>query len=407
MAERKIVKCGAVIDGVSSDVRSDVLVEIIDGRFAMLMPVDDDILANEPDFLDLSEYTVLPGLVDAHDHLGFDIGDIQAQAGEGPASLTLRAVRNAAQMLSSGITTVRDLGEVNNLGVLWRDAVDRGEFFGPRMVVAREWITRTGGHAWFAAREADGEVDVRKAVREQVRGGADWVKIMVSGGVMTPGSMPVAPGLSNPEIRAAIDEAHMLGRPVSGHAIGGQGLTDSVNAGIDTIEHAYFATDEDLEIMASAGIDFVSTFSIVHAGATDARLSEEIRDKFRRVYDACLESLSRARDLGIRIGAGCDLQHASLSVEAVGLTHAGFSAMEVVQILTRVNAAICRVDDVGTIESGKAADFIAIEGNPVVDLAKLRNVRLVARDGVLLVDNRHPHSHSDDDVPGSLTQNGD
>jgi imidazolonepropionase-like amidohydrolase len=339
-------------------------------------------------WLDLSAYTVLPGLVDAHDHLGFDIGDIQAQAEGGIARMTLRAARNASVALRAGITTLRDLGEVGDLGIVFRDAIEDGSLDGPRLIVAREWITRTGGHAWFAAREADGETDVRRAVREQARAGADWAKIMVTGGILTPSSVPISRGFNDAEIEAAVGEAHLLGLPISAHAIGGDALTACIRAGIDSVEHAYFATDADLDLMADAGIALVSTFGILDVGSTDERLSLPIRDKMKAAREACLSALSRARERGIRVGCGCDLNHASLTLEVRGLVSAGFTPMEAVQAATRLNAGICRLPDVGTIEAGAMADLVAVAGDPLQELEALDEVVVVVKGGVLVVDER-------------------
>ena len=127
--------------------------------------------------------------------------------------MALRAARNASIALRAGITTLRDLGEVGELGVVFREAIEDGSVNGPRLIVAREWISRTGGHAWFAARQADGETDVRRAVREQARGGSDWAKIMVTGGILTPSSVPISRGFSDVEIEAAVSEAQPARSP--------------------------------------------------------------------------------------------------------------------------------------------------------------------------------------------------
>src|SRR3954451_16370945 len=222
MSQTRFVRCGRLIDGLFDEPRANAVLAVAGDRFeAVSSDAGPDVERRDDDWLDLSDYTVLPGLVDAHDHLGFDIGDIQAQAEGGVARMALRAARNASTALRAGITTLRDLGEVGDLGVVVREAIEDGSVAGPRLIVAREWISRTGGHAWFAARQADGETDVRRAVREQARGRADWAKTMVTGGILTPSSVPISRGFSDVEIEAAVSEAHLLGLPVSAHAIGG------------------------------------------------------------------------------------------------------------------------------------------------------------------------------------------
>ena len=385
----RVVRCGRLIDGVSGEPRANAVLTIDGDRFAAVSPdAAPDTDGRDGDSLDLSDYTVLPGLVDAHDHLGFDIGDIQEQAEGGIARMSLRAARNASTALRAGITTLRDLGEVGELGVVFRDAIEDGSIDGPRLIVAREWISRTGGHAWFAARQADGETEVRRAVREQARGGSDWAKIMVTGGILTPSSVPISRGFNDAEIEAAVDEAHLLGLPISAHAIGGDALTACIRAGVDSVEHAYFATDGDLDMMAAGDIALVSTFGILDVGSTDERLSAPIRDKMKAAREACLSALSRARERGIRVGCGCDLNHASLTLELHGLVAAGFTATEAIQAATRLNAEICRAPRVGTIEAGALADLVAVTGDPLQDLERLDDVVVVVKGGVVVVDER-------------------
>jgi imidazolonepropionase-like amidohydrolase len=383
------VRCGRLIDGLSDEPHANAVLAIAGDRFeAVLSDAGPDAERRGEDWLDLSDYTVLPGLVDAHDHLGFDIGDIQAQAEGGVVRMALRAARNASIALRAGITTLRDLGEVGELGVVFRQAIEDGSIDGPRLIVAREWISRTGGHAWFAARQADGETDVRRAVREQARGGSDWAKIMVTGGILTPSSVPISRGFSDDEIEAAVSEAHVLGLPISAHAIGGDGLTACIQAGVDSVEHAYFATDGDLDMMAEGDIALVSTFGILDVGSTDERLKPPIRDKMKAAREACLSALSRARERGIRVGCGCDLNHASLTLELQGLVAAGFTPMEAIRAATRLNAEICRAAEVGRIEAGALADLVAVKGDPLEELGRLDDVMVVVKGGVLVVDER-------------------
>jgi imidazolonepropionase-like amidohydrolase len=372
------IRCGALFDGHTVTEGATIAVDGVRIESVGTAPPGDD-------ELDLSAFTVLPGLIDAHDHIGFDVGDLRAQYDEGPGGMAVRATRNAADALLCGITTLRDLGEVLGLGVLWRDMLARGETPGPRLVVAREWITRTGGHGWHASRETDGVDDMRTAVREQARGGADWVKIMVTGGVMTPRSTPTAPGYTEAEIRAAVDEAHFLGLPISAHAIGGPALTNCIEAGIDSVEHAYYALDSDFDMMAGKGIPLVSTFGILDTGARSTTLAPEIVAKARSARDTCVETLARAREKGVTVTVGRDLHHVPLTTEIRGLEEAGFTRFEALQACTRTAAEVCRVPDVGTLEPGKRADLIAVEGDPFTDLDALRRVRVVVQDGVVRV----------------------
>jgi imidazolonepropionase-like amidohydrolase len=191
--------------------------------------------------------------------LGLDLGDEHAQALEHDFRNVLRGVRNARRVLSAGITTLRSVGEKKHLEAHLRDAISEGWIPGPRMVICGQFIMRTGGHCWYLGVEADGPDGLRQAVREQIKNGADFIKLMVTGGSSTPGSIPTQSDYTDEEIQAAIEEAHRLGRPVAAHIGGGSGAKAAIEAGIDSIEHGVYLTDEDLSKMADKGIVLCAT----------------------------------------------------------------------------------------------------------------------------------------------------
>lgn len=382
------VRCDRLYDGSGGTVQEDVEVRIESGRIVELAPRGSASGADSDAALDLSGYFVVPGLVDAHDHLAFDVGDVQAQAAEGSVRLALRAARNAEAMLAAGITSMRDLGEPDDLATTLKDAIAGGMLRGPSLSVARTWITRTGGHAWFAAREADGPDDVRRAVREQARGGCDWIKVVSTGGVMTRGSQPFEPGLGASELQAAVDEAHALGFPVSVHAIGGPGLTAAIEAGVDTVEHGFFATDRDLDLMAERDTALVSTYGVIEIASQASHVPAPVRDKAKAACEATISTLVRARERGITVGVGCDLRHAALVRELEILLEAGWDRAEALHVVTDVNAQIARFPDAGRIDVGRSADLLALDGDPLVSLETLRSPKLVMRAGEVLIDRR-------------------
>ena len=194
--------------------------------------------------LDISGCTVVPGLIEGHAHLCFDAtpGWRATFDGDTPARMLLRMAGNGRRMLEAGITTVRDLGAPTPLAIELRDAVASGLTEGPRLLVSGAPITTTGGHCWFMGGECDGELGIRKAVRERVKAGVDWIKVMATGGNMTPRTNTFAPQFTVDELRACIEEAHRMRRRVTAHAHGIEGIRVAVEAGVDGIEHCSFTT---------------------------------------------------------------------------------------------------------------------------------------------------------------------
>ena len=194
------------------------------------------------DSIDVSGCTILPGLIEGHAHLCFDAtpGWRATYDGDTPSRMLLRMAANGRRMLHAGITTVRDLGAPTGLSIELRDAINDGLADGPRLLVAGAPVTTTGGHCWFMGGECDGEVGIRKNVREHVKAGTDWIKVMATGGNMTPRTNTFAPQFTVPELRALIEEAHRLHRRVAAHAHGVAGIKVAVEAGVDSIEHCSF-----------------------------------------------------------------------------------------------------------------------------------------------------------------------
>ncbi|MHB1162192.1 MAG: metal-dependent hydrolase family protein [Chloroflexota bacterium] len=374
------VLCGRLIDGTGADPVENVVVEIDGEEIRSIRPAT----ASDRDVLDWSGYSVLPGLVDCHDHLTINMGDGEAEAQQPAAWRALKGAANAHAMLRAGITLLRSASERYNLGATVAQAVEQGLIPGPRMVLSGVCISATGGHGWFLGIEADGPDAVRRAVREQVKIGTQFVKMIVSGGVTTPGGTLVRSCFAYPEIEAAVEEAHRGGRPITVHAYGGQAASDSIRAGVDAIDHGTYLTDADLELMAERGTYLVSTVSVMRAASKASHVRPFMRERFGRVAKDYLATLARARARGIKLVVGCDTNHASVADEAEALVDAGYTPMEAIHASTAAGAEFCGLGDrVGRLVLGQLADMIAVEGDPLADIRALKRVAGVVKGGVL------------------------
>ncbi|MFD5123598.1 amidohydrolase family protein [Streptomyces sp. NPDC058385] len=383
-----VIRCGTLIDGTGADPRSDVEIEVVDDMIHEILPAGS---SNLPDasVVDLSDLTVLPGLFDCHEHLGLDFGtDEYEQAMEPIEYYAAKSAINAERILRAGITTVRTAGDKGNTGTVIKRAINDGIIAGPRLMTARRLVARTGGHGWFIGREADGPYGFRAAIRDEVRLGADVIKIMVSGGAATEGSDVLAADMTDEEIVAAIDEAHRLGRRVMAHGHGGPGVRTAVQAGVDSIEHGLLLTKDDLTLMAEHGTALVSTavYGMRVVSGTVNTIPQHVIDKLQPTVMDALETLRFAATLPLNVAVGSDTLHGAVWEEMDVLTRYGFSPMAALQAGTINGAKICGLDSrLGTIEATKIADIIAVEGDPLQNFSTLAHVPFVMRDGQIYV----------------------
>jgi imidazolonepropionase-like amidohydrolase len=335
--------------------------------------------------------TLTPGLIDCHVHLSFDgKGDFAGEAvGLTPERAAIKAVRNAARNLAHGVTTVRDLGGVGSAMCELQRAVDEGIVAGPRILAAGRALTVTGGHGHnlALAREVDGPDSVRQAVREEIKGGARVIKVMATGGVLTPGISATFTAFSAAELAAAIDEAHKWGRGVAAHAIGAEGARNAVLAGVDSVEHCV-QVDADLAKEMKARGTFRSPTLCAIRGILDnadevpdyavqkaASLEAEGRDSFRRAVRA-----------GVRHVCGTDAgtpfnPHGNAPRELIHMVAWGMTPLKAMQAATVNGAELLRLPLVGTIEEGKEADVVLYDGNPLEDMSTLLEPVLVLKAG--------------------------
>jgi imidazolonepropionase-like amidohydrolase len=392
-AMEMLVLMGApVIDGTGAEpVRGRAIV--VEG--ARIASVVDEASAPRGRRVDLSGCTLLPGLINCHVHLclGAEADPLRVLRDE-PAALTaLKVLLRARQTLDAGVTTVRDLGGREYVELAVRRAVAEGLFPGPRILAAGRPVCMTGGHGSWLGREADGADDVRKAVREQLKAGADVIKIIATGGVMTPGVEPGSPQLTLEEMRAAVDEARKAGRLAAAHAQGASGIADAVEAGITTIEHGIFLTEEIIASMKRKGVFLVPTLAAPAAISTGG-LAAGIPDFMVRKSDAVMPhhiaSFQRAAEAGVRIAAGADSGtplnlHGSLLPELELMVKHGMTPLEAIRSATSVAAeALGLGGETGRVAPGYAADLLAVAGEPAERIGALADVRLILARGAVV-----------------------
>jgi imidazolonepropionase-like amidohydrolase len=323
--------------------------------------------------------TLSPGLIDCHVHLAFDgLADFAGEAARmTPGLAAVKATVNVRKHLSAGVTTVRDLGAPDGTSIDVGRAIDDGVIVGPRVLAAGRALTVTGGHGHNVAfaREVDGADAMRKAVREEIRRGATAIKIVATGGVLTPGIGATFTAYTADELVAAVDEAHKWGRPVAAHAIGAEGILGAVIAGVDSIEHCNHVTPQIAREMKSRGTYRSPTLCAIR-GIVDnpAEVPAYAVAKGREVEAASRESHMRAIKAGVLHVCGTDAgtpfnPHGSAPRELAYMVEWGMTPLAAMRAATANGADLLRLDEVGRVENGKVADLVLYEGNPVEDIA--------------------------------------
>jgi len=375
-----------LIDGRGRKVRERASVTIAGGR---ITEVADATGERPPDgAVDLGGRTLLPGLIDAHVHLSSDVarspgfGPPPPRKGEPPRPRALGyfVLANSAQaFLRAGITTVRDVGSYDDEALVLREAIRLGLLDGPRVLSCGRILSATapGGRVFATMyREADGPDELRKAVREQLRRGADFVKVMATGARSVLGEDPEPAQLTRPELRAVVEEAHRMGLRVAAHAEGLGGARLAVEEGVDTIEHglSLHRAPELLERMAERGIVLVPTLSTFHD------LADRFADEFspvlvaqaKRQREEAYRTLAAARAAGVVLAMGHDSgPPGDDAVELVRMVEGGLPPLEAIAAATSGAARALGLDDVGAVAPGKMADLVVVDGDPLTDIGAL------------------------------------
>ncbi|MEI2387400.1 amidohydrolase family protein [Breoghania sp. JC706] len=357
--------------------------------------------------LEFSGATILPGLIDTHVHLNLP-GDgtlLEDAVREPEGVLVATSAFNAARALAAGITTVRDVGGMGNSVAHLRRALQLGHGRGAHVLCCGQPITITGGHTWYFGGEADGEERLRRKVRDLIKHGADFIKVMASGGG-TVNTMPWLPAFSRGELGAIADEAHRQGRKVAAHCLCAAATRDAIAVGVDQIEHAGFICDaagnqrfeaDVAEDLARSEIPVTGTLAV--GGAVIARLralearsaaQEALLERWQTMLEENLDQFGRLRAAGVRFVAGTDAgwrytRVDDLPMELSLMNRGGLSPMEAIVAATGRAAAVIGIGgDRGTLEAGKRADAVVVGGNPLDDLAVLSAPRMVVQDGIAM-----------------------
>ncbi len=370
---------GGAIFGEAGDLLTDHALLVEGDRIVRLAPAS-EFAGFAGLVVDTTGGTLLPGLIDCHVHLTFGGEANQAAAllDERPAETALKALKRAKDSLAGGITALRDCGGKDYIDLAVRDACNSGQFVGPTIRASGRIICMTGGHGNRFGRCADGPDDVVKAVREQVHAGSDLIKLMATGGVMTPGVNPEDAHLTYEELAAGVSEARRFHRVCASHAQGGQGILNATRAGVASIEHGVLMTPECVEEMCRHGTYLVPTLAavkniLVHA---DKGVPAYAVEKAARLTDRHQESVRMFYEAGGRIAMGTDAgtpfnYHGDNAAELALMVDVGMSPRDTILASTRNGAALMGLDDHGALEAGKVADLLLVDGNPLQDIARV------------------------------------
>ncbi len=408
------VKAGRLFDGLGDTYRRDVVITIQGSRIQAVTPLAETKIPAGATVIDLSDATVLPGLIDCHTHLGnrADRYDEIYKFKDTPNHAAFAAVKHAAITLRAGFTTVRDVGSNAFLAADLRDSINEEFVPGPRIIASGPSISMTGGHGdlnryaprvrvqtFPAERDfkiADGADQVRQVVRAQLKHGVDVIKINATGGVLSRGDAPGAPQFTVDELRAAVEEAHAGGRKVAAHAHGAQGIKNAVTAGVDSIEHGSLIDDEGIRLMKEHGTWLVADIyndDYLLGKAIEFKLPQESIDKERALGQLQRENFARAAAAGVRIAFGTDAgvyPHGDNAKQFAYMVKFGLTPAQALRSATSGAADLLgRSADLGAISPGRYADLIAVSGDPLADVTTLETVPFVMKGGTVIKDERH------------------
>lgn len=386
---KKAIKGSYLFDSVEGFFKNDPIVFIEDDLITDVqfgeVEIDDDV-----EIIDLKGYTLLPGLIDAHDHLSLSpqLENHPALMNDPDPVLMLRAIQNMKIDLQKGITTSRCLGDKNFIDIYIRDAVEEGILEGPRIITCTRGIKTTHAHGAVGT-IFNGVNEIRKAVRENLLFGADFLKIFITDTVRTSEFLPFY--MSREEIRVVVQEAEATGKTVAAHVIGGEGLNICIEEGVPIIEHAYFASDEQIEKIKEHQLWVVLTPSIFFNETRWSTVPDSVAKKFRRNKDEVLDRYKAIINSGIKFAVGTDATHGQLDEDIVFLTSIGGKPESVLQGVTIFAAKVCEAEDkIGSIEKGKKADIVALRGKLEDDIRLIKKIEWVMKDGEVKVENFLP-----------------
>jgi imidazolonepropionase-like amidohydrolase len=404
-----VIRAGTLVDVVAGEVRTAQAITVRGDRIAAVGP-DDGAAPEGATVIDLTRHTVMPGFIDCHAHMIGEMDSGHGYAGlvmRSPAQEALSGVRNARDTVLAGFTTIRDVGTFRAfVDCALRDSIEAGDVIGPRMRCAGAYVTCSGGGGDVTGLAvdidavvpvdlrfgvADSADEVRHRVRKILHGGADFIKVIATGAVLTEGTAPGAPEFSESEIRAAVEETALYGTWVAAHAHGAEGIKRAVRAGVRSIEHGSLADDESIDLMARHGTYLVADVFdgdwIAEVGERDGWSANVLR-KNRETTDTQREAFTKCVKAGVRLAYGTDsgvYPHPMVGRQFQYMVRYGMTPMQAVTSATLVAAELLQWEDgVGSIEPGKFADIVAVEGDPLDDVSLLEHVGFVMKGGAVL-----------------------
>ena len=414
MANSYILRNARIIDGRNNQpFKANIIIK--DSLIEKIEPNEKNRVPQDVPAFDLRDKTVMPGLIDCHVHL---VAPLEPNSHEPywrlntpPSLKVLCAEANALKTLKAGFTTVRNCGGLSAglpEDIFLRNAINSGYLLGPRILACANGISMTGGHGdrgfptflpphpelGYGDIPADGPTGCRKAVRQKIKAGADFIKTFTTGGASTPGDGPHSVDFTMEELKALVDEAHAHKKRVAVHAVGTQGVRNAVDVGVDTIEHGSFLDRETAQKMKSQGTSLVTTLAIYKAIINRGRSypNQEAIRKAQVVAGANSRALALAREVGLNIAMGTDssgsIRNGENAAELIALVEESLSPQEAIRMAT-VNAAqaLGLEESIGAVEPGKQADLIIVNGDPLADISLLKareNIRVVIKSGKIV-----------------------
>lgn len=400
----KAIKAGKVIDVSSGTVLTNQIILIDSNRIIEMG--SSIVIPQNAEIIDLSNATVLPGLIDCHTHLAGQPGDNYYEDifRKTAIDYAILAPTYAKRTLAAGFTMVRDVGASELIDISLRNAINRGDIEGPRMLVSTFALGATGGHAdltgfnpnieWKGNKDftgvADGENEIRKRVRNNVKWGADWIKVCATAGVLSEEESAGSSQYSLAELKVVVDEAHRWHRNVAAHAHGTEGIKLAIQAGVTSIEHGSLIDDEGIRLMKERGVWLVADIyndDYILAEFSKKGYPQKIIDKEKLVGRLQRENFQKAVRAGVKIAYGTDAgvyPHGGNGKQFYYMVKFGLTPIQAIQSAT-INAAdlLNWKDRTGSISKGKIADIIAVESNPIDDITVLEHVKFVMKDGTV------------------------
>jgi imidazolonepropionase-like amidohydrolase len=400
--QKTAIVCKALIDGTGKIIFNPAV--IIEGNTIVSIEKKES-LQKGIAIIDLGDFTLLPGLIDVHVHPDIAADDYQvAHLRASSAAKALSGLKTVQNLLSAGWTTLRVAGDadVGYADIEIRNAINNGTFTGPHICGAAHYLSVTGGGGDinFLSYEqkivpdglvVDGPEEIRKAIRNEIKYGSDWIKILVTGAFMTTGDNPQNVHFSPEELKAAVEEAARRDVPVMAHAHATDGIKNAVKAGVRSIEHGTFLDDEAIDLMLQHGTYLIPTLTIglyFEEQIPDSKALTKAVELSRKIKQDFYKNLRTAIKKGVKIGVGTDYvgwPAAFSGREFSELVSLGMTPMQAIQAGTKVNAELLKKDkEIGTIEPGKFADMIAVKGDPLKDITELQRVKFVMIGGKIV-----------------------